>query len=288
MLWWKGEGNAFGETFATCLFLLIGLATFLSFWWVANNIELRFRSDTQAKTEPVGALQELKGCLLGGISLPIVFLMMALAGWGPRHPSPWGNQNARVDGKYDHVKMVPYTKNSVLPAVAKRSATLTYWQAAVANLHLVRFQFPSGQEPAEKFYERLFQQLQQQAEAAKRASTANVDVDLVQMVARHLVIENELLQLKDQLDEYMKKEKLAQPADTIDQRMALTELLFGSVHADPDVLEKMDSGPIREWIKKGLRAQEQRQQQFREIELMQAVLQERYSGTTFALPTITP
>ncbi|MDB5342020.1 MAG: hypothetical protein JWP89_397 [Schlesneria sp.] len=283
MHWWKGEGSAFAETFATCLFLVVGLAAFLSIWWVANKIEQRFRSDAQAKTEPAGVLQELKGCLFGSVSLPVVFLMMALAGRGPQQTQQSFHRGGDTDKQ-----VIWMSPEAIKERVQRKDATLRFWNIAVTNLHSVRFQTPSGQELAEKYYERMFQQLRQQSEAAKRASTVNVDADLVQMVARQLAVEDELLQLRSQLDEFMKNEKLAPPTDSVDQRMALTKLLAESVQANPAVLEKIPPGPIGEWIKTGLRVEEQRQEQLRDIELMQAVLQERYKGTSFPLPTIAP
>ncbi len=285
VLCWKGDVNVLGETFAICLFLMFGLAAFLSFWWVANKIEQRFRPSPPAQPESPGILHELRGCLIGSVSLPVVFAILALSGWRPQRQQ----QVPPVHGGADKDKRIIWASPEVSKKRAQQQeATLRYWNIAVTNLHAVRFQTPSGQEPAEKYYERMFQQLRQLTEAAKQASTVNVDVDLVQMVTRHLTIEDEVLQLKHQLDELMKNEKLATPTDTVDQRMALTELFVGSIQANPDVLAKMPPGPVREWLKKGLRVEEQRQEQHREIEVMQAVLQERYKGTTFPLPTIHP
>jgi len=202
--------------------------------------------------------------------------------------SPQGGQSPRNRNQQKEIGMVPFSKGAMPRSINKRDAAIAYWRSAVAKLHLVRFQHPSGDEPAEKYYERTFQQLRLLTVAAKQASTIDVDADLVQMVERHLAIEDEVLQLKNQLDDFMKTENLAQPTDTIDQRMAFAELLVGSLEVAPDTVEKISSGPIREFLKKGLWIEDQRQQQFREIELMQAALQERYKGSLFALPTIAP
>lgn len=285
MLWWKGDVNVLGETFAICLFLVFGLAAFLSFWWVGNKIEQRFRPSPPAQPESPGILQELKGCLTGSLSLPVVIAIVAMSGRGPQQNKPGPPFHKGSDKDKQIIWMSP---EALQKRIQQQEATLRYWNIAVTNLHSVRFQTPSGQESAEKYYERMFQQLRQLTEAAKQASTVNVDVDLVEMVTRHLTIEDEFLQLKHQLDELMKKEKLATPTDTVDQRMALTELFVGSIQANPDVLAKMPPGPVREWLEKELRVEEQRQEQHREIEVMQAVLQERYKGTTFPLPKIHP
>lgn len=280
VLWWKGDSSTFGETFSICLFLVFGLATFLSFWWIANQVERRFQSYFPAKKAPQGILTELRGLLFGSLSLPVVFAIIAVSNRGPQ-------QQLRVAPRRELS-----TEKHVLsmePGVQqRRDANLHYWKLTVADLHLIRFQTPSGQEAAEKYYEQMIQQLQQLTEVAKRTSTVNVDADLVQMAARHVAIEDELIQMKGQLDEFMKNEKLKRPEDTLDQRTAMSQLLLGSIQEDPNLIEKLPAGPIREWIKKGLRVEEQRQQQFRDIELMQAVLQERYRGTSFPLPTVDP
>ncbi len=168
----------------------------------------------------------------------------------------------------------------------RSQATAVYWQSAVANLHAVRFQTPAGQEPAEKYYERIVQQLRLGTDAAKSASTVNVDPELAQMVSKHLAVDNEFLQLKRELDEFMRRQQLPAPTDTIDQRMAISQSLLGIAQANPEVLEKMTTGAERDWIEKGLVLERLREDQFREIEIMQAVLRERYKGAAFPLPAI--
>lgn len=167
-----------------------------------------------------------------------------------------------------------------------RQATLGYWQATVASLHHLRFDTPTGEEPAEQYYERTFQQLRQQVAAARAAATNNVDTDLVQLGTGHLLVDNQCLEIKEKLDVYMQEQQLPTPTDTIDQRMNLARLLFGTVELNPQVLADLPPGPERDWLEQGLELEQRRQEMFREIEIMQAVLQERYRGTAFPLPAI--
>ena len=168
----------------------------------------------------------------------------------------------------------------------KRQATATYWQTAVANLHAIRFEPPTGQEPAEKYYERMFQQLRSLTNAAKSAPTTNVDADLVQMAVRHLAVEDQCLELKVKMDKLMQQERLPSPRDSVDQRMQLTQVILNLLATNPEAVEALPAGPERDLVEKSLELEQTRQEQYREIEIMQATLQERYKGTAFPLPTI--
>lgn len=166
------------------------------------------------------------------------------------------------------------------------NASQQYWQTAVANLHSIRFETPSGQESAEVFYERMVAQLRQLIDAARSASTVNVDSELVQMVTRHLAIEDQFLQMKQKLDEFMKREKLPALKDTVDQRMAITQLFLGTVQDNSQILKNLPPGPERDFLEYGLQFEQKRLEQMHEVEIMQAVLQERYKGVGFPLPAI--
>lgn len=284
-LWWQGDVNGLGETLAIGFLLVFGLAAFLSVWWVCNKIEHRFRPYNPVQAKSPGLLKELKGCLVTSIPLPIVVAIVVVSGrWHQRQ-----QQGPPFQGATDAEKRMIWMSPEVFQErLRKQEATLQYWNIAVANLHAVRFEPPSGRESAEKYYEHMFQQLRLQTDAARSASTANVDPELVQMVTRHLTVEDQFLQLRQKLDEIMRDQQIPAPKDTVDQRMAMTQSLLGILQAHPDVLEKMPPGPERDWIEKGLELEHLRQVQFREIEIMQAVLRERYKGITFPLPTISP
>jgi hypothetical protein len=168
----------------------------------------------------------------------------------------------------------------------KRQATATYWQTAVANLHAIRFEPPAGQEPAEQYYERMFQQLRSLTNAARSAPTTNVDADLVQMAVRHLAVEEQCLELKVKMDKLMQQERLPSLKDSVDQRMELSQVILNLLATNPEAVEALPAGPEHDLVEKSLELEQTRQEQYREIEIMQATLQERYKGTAFLLPTI--
>lgn len=165
-------------------------------------------------------------------------------------------------------------------------STSGYWQSTVADLHTIRFETPAGQQAAEEYYERIFQQLRLQTNAAKSASKIDVDPELVQLVSRHLMVEDQFIQLRQKVMEYLEQQQTPLPADTVDQRMAMMQLLLGILELNPEALEKMSPGPERDFIENGIELEQLRQVQFREIEIMQATLRERYKGMAFPLPAI--
>lgn len=168
----------------------------------------------------------------------------------------------------------------------KRQATATYWQTAVANLHAIRFETPSGQESFDKYKERMFQQLRSLTSTARSTSTANVDPELVQMATRHLAVDEQYLELKKQADALIQRLHISSPTTTVEQAVELTNVFLNLMATSPEAIDKLPAGPERDLVEKVLELEQTRQEQFREIEIMQATLQERYKGTAFPLPTI--
>jgi len=168
----------------------------------------------------------------------------------------------------------------------KRQATATYWQTAVANLHAIRFETPSGKESFEKYQDRMFQQLRTLTSTARSTSTANVDAELIQMATRHLAVDEQYLELKKQADALIQRLHISSPTTTVEQAMELTNVFLNLMATSPEAIDKLPAGPERDLVEKVLELEQTRQEQFREIEIMQATLQERYKGTAFPLPTI--
>ncbi len=177
-------------------------------------------------------------------------------------------------------------QRQLMTDIQRSQGTVLYWQTAVGKLHAIRFQTPPGQEPAEQYYEHVAEQLRVGSNAARSASTVNVDPELTRMVNNHLAVDNEFLELRQKLTELMQQQHIPIPTDTVDQRMKAAQLLVGIVQTNPEIVEKIHSGPERDLIQKGLVLEQLRHVQLREIEIMQAVLQERYKGVPFPLPVI--
>lgn len=167
----------------------------------------------------------------------------------------------------------------------RRARTLAYWQTAVVNLHQVRFSTPSGEEPASTYLGRTFRSLQNQVDHAKPMSTVDVDQDLVAMARRHLEVDSGFLQLKQKIDDLMKRENITADADTISDRMAEWQNIVARVQADPALSEKLPE-EARHLLEDVFELEQKRVDELREIEIMRAVLQERYRGTKFPLPEI--
>ena len=170
----------------------------------------------------------------------------------------------------------------------RQNATLTYWHTAVANLHGIRFDTPSGDEPAKAYYERMCAELLNLINRVEAASTANVDSDLVALARRHLLVERQFLQLKARIDTFMAQENHPEGTDSITDRVKQAQEIFTPLLEDPSLLEKLPEGELRSVIKGFLETFQQREDQLHQIEIMQAVLQERYPGIKFSLPEVKP
>lgn len=169
-------------------------------------------------------------------------------------------------------------------------AKMSYWQTSVADFHQIRFQLPAGDEHAGKFYEDMFNSLRQLTDRVKAATTADVDQDLVAMAIRHLAVEDRMIQFKADVEELMKQENIPAPAgtDTMDQRMTQWQSIVARIDADPSIFDNLPQGPMRTLLETVFELDQLRLDQLREIEIMQAVLQERYPGTKFPLPEVGP
>jgi len=181
---------------------------------------------------------------------------------------------------------VPAMQGSQAISAQRRDATLAYWQTAVSDLHQVRFNIPSGDEPAGGYVDRWIQNLRSLTERAKSASAAGVDQDLVNMVQRHLAIEDRFGQIKQQFDDMMKRDNSSPDIAPVNQRFKELRMFLASTRVSSSVLDAEPRGPVRLLFEKAIELEQMRLNQFREIVIKQAVLEERYPGTKFPLPDI--
>lgn len=168
----------------------------------------------------------------------------------------------------------------------KFNATFAYWMTAVSNLHVTRFQIPTGNEPTDQVFAKRFAELERLVNLAKFAPIADVDQDLMEMVKRHLTIEDQLLDWKNRAEDWMKREGFPSDKTPIGERMAETQKMLAALFTDPSLLDRIPEGEFKILAEQMLELEELRLEVYREIEIMQAVLQERYPGTKFPLPDI--
>ncbi len=169
----------------------------------------------------------------------------------------------------------------------QRQATATYWQTAVASLHALRFGTPSDTESTRGLFERTSRELQHQVEQVRATSTSNVDAELVALVQRHLEVDDRMLTILAQIPALMKAYQAEWGTDSAAQSAVQWQDIQAKLVAQPELWEKLP--PEGQQIFNDIvELEHQQQEQFREIELMQAVLKERYKGLAFPLPSITP
>ena len=211
--------------------------------------------------------------------------------FGPQ--GPIGDQAAQGDSNSQTLpKVAPRSPASGLPdrysvdRLQRQNATLAYWQTAVASLHEIRFHMPTGDEPAGQFYDRMYLELGKLTSRAESAPTTGVDQDLLDLATRHLAVEHRLLLANVKTGQLLKEAGVPAGSDTISDRIAHREGLVTAALANPALLDKIPEGELKALFMELLDLEKQRLEQHREIEIMQAVLQERYSGTKFQLPNV--
>lgn len=163
-----------------------------------------------------------------------------------------------------------------------------YWNTTVVALFAFRYQMASGSEPANEYMRRRIQEYQAAYQKAVDVPTIGVDADLVTMVRRHLMTDQGHLHLIHRLNEYMARKGAPADVAPIEQRTVEWLNLVARIKADPSVVDKLPEGPERAILRDTLAIMTEVSDQFREIEIMQAVLQERYPGTLFPLPKPSP
>lgn len=171
--------------------------------------------------------------------------------------------------------------------VNRQQVTLAYWQVAVAHLHATRFQTPSDTESAKEAFERLTRELKPKVQQARAVSTDNVDSDLVAMVKRHLELDDRVLSTLSQIPQLMKQHQIPVGTETAYQGALQWEEILARLRAQPELWEKLPP-EFQQLVNDIVEIEHQEQEQLREIEIQQAVLQERYPNTKFSLPEISP
>ena len=169
---------------------------------------------------------------------------------------------------------------------ARALTTATYWQKTVASLHSLRFSPASGDEPAGQFYTRLIDAYQAAVSRARSASGQNVDQELVEMVTRHLALDDECLELLANVQAIAKARGVPADMTPIGQRAEEGERFLTEFGDDPSRLEDVVDAELLPIAQRMIKVEVIRFDQLREIEVMQATLKERYRGSDFSLPEI--
>jgi|GEM_PF-5379365 len=166
-----------------------------------------------------------------------------------------------------------------------QQATLKYWQFAVADLHSIRFGNPSETESAEAYYQRMSRELRQKVKQARAASTTHVDPDLIAMVKRHLELDDRILSSLSQIPRLMKQHQIKRETEPASHGALKWEDILAKLKAQPELWETLPS-ELQQLINEAVELEHQEFKQLSEIQIQQAVLQERYRGTMFPLPEI--
>jgi hypothetical protein len=179
----------------------------------------------------------------------------------------------------------PLRSSTTSQQLEQRHTTAVYWKVAVSELHPHRFGFVEDpNEPASQFYRRWVRDLTSKVQAARTQSSENVDKDLVKMAKRHLTQDEEALRLMGLVRELAEARGDFDDTTSVADQYAKGEQLTINLTNDPSLLDQIEDPESRALVEALYDMDVMRLEQLREIEIMQARLQERYPLTSFALP----
>lgn len=200
-----------------------------------------------------------------------------------QRPSLSNFKNPTTSGRFD--PRSPQFDPELFRRWQQHHATSQYWKVAVADLHPYRFGYVEDpHEPASQFYRRMIRNLEAKVQAARSQSTDDVDEDLVEMAERHLAQDEDALRLLKRVHELAEQRGVLDETTSVEQQVAAAEQVATALTDDPGLLDQVEDPESRALLEALYDMDVMRLEQLREIELMQARLQERHPLTSFALP----
>lgn len=279
--WWNGDIYALSETFLLCGWVVFGLIVVLSLLWLGNYLEQRSQPAHIPQAESGKGSKSVISRVMTGTGLLVLLGIVASS-------NRWRDQRPPFPSRTEQEKRIVWmSPEAFREQQQRRDATLNYWQTGVANLHGTRFRPPTETESLPEVFERLTRDFRQKIAQARTAATTNVDPELVAMVQRHLVQDDRLLTVLAQIPQLMQTYQVGWGTGSAGQRALQWQQFQARLIAQPELWEKLPP-EARQVIDDVVALEEQQQAQFREIELLQAVLQERYRGVAFPLPSLEP
>ncbi len=279
--WWNGDVDALGETLLLCSWNVFGLVVVLSLLWLGNDLEQRFQPARVPLAQTSKGWRAVVSRVMTTAGFVVLLGIVALS-------NRWRDQGPPVPSRTDQEKRIVWmSPEAFREQQQRRAATLNYWQTAVANLHGTRFRPPTETESLPEVFERLTRDFRQKIAQARAAATTNVDPELVAMVQWHLEQDDRLLAVLGQIPQLMQTYQVGFGTESAGQRALQWQQFQARLIAQPELWEKLQP-EARQLIEDVVALEERQQVQLREIEVLQAVLQERYRGVTFPLPSLEP
>ncbi|EAQ80674.1 hypothetical protein [Blastopirellula marina] len=158
------------------------------------------------------------------------------------------------------------------------------WQATIAARHLDRFALMPHDPMHQQTLAQLHSEMRGSVDRAKIASQnfADVDADLVDLSRRLLEIDERELQLVHQFQNFASEMNLPQEVLSVEAQLASWEVFEDLTDEQREQLP----AEFRNMRNEAVEFMNGKQDQFREIELMQATLRERYQTKGFILPEV--
>ncbi len=196
--------------------------------------------------------------------------------------------NAFKESDKPHVSRTfqPQRMPQIPQSAVNLQPTLAYWNQAVATPYRLRFEIAQSDEPTSTYYTRRVSELQSASTQIRALSSTNVDQDLLKLVHAQLEIDEQFINLYSQIQELSGRKGLGRDRKPVKQRVNDGIELFQSVLHDPEKLEKINDPEMRALLEASINLELEMVEAARQTDLMQAVLQERYRGQQFLLPSL--
>lgn len=279
--WRNGDVHALSETLLLCGWIVFGLSVVLSLLWLGNHLEQRFQPAHAPLAQTSKGWRAVVSRMMTGAGFLLLLGIVASS-------NRWRDQGPPFPSRTDQEKRIVWmSPEAFREQQQRRAATLNYWQRGVANLHGTRFRPPTETESLPEVFERMTRDFRQKIAQARTAATTNVDPELVAMVQRHLEQDDLLLTVLAQIPQLMQTYQVGWGTESAGQRALQWQQFQARLIAQPELWENLPP-EARQLIEDVVALEERQQVQLREIEVLQAVLQERYRGVTFPLPSLEP
>jgi len=178
--------------------------------------------------------------------------------------------------------------------VLNGQATENYWKVAVADLHRSRFSnlfIEDQNEQAGIYFDRILVDMKFRLQDAQYATNppvvafvAGIDGDLMEMSKRHLDYDLEYMKILGELLELYKTIGVPKDTESIGLRKEQGVDFMLRAIDDPSFLDQISDDKVRSLLQRAVELEDLKLGQYREIEIMQARMQERFKENNFPLP----
>ncbi len=178
------------------------------------------------------------------------------------------------------------TKQEPVQQTPSSTRTAEYWEVAVANQYLLRFDDPAVGKSAADVLNESIAELRAAVAKINSIETANVDQQLVEMARKHAASDLVLVKTMSELLNHSASDGVAVEGETSEESIRQAYELLNNLQFDPSILDQIPNKEVRQTMSKLVGLLDINGDAFQETAVMQARLEERYRDVTFDLPKL--